>query len=333
MVPNKYNYVFLASRQDYYKNAFADCINLPNARYYTDNVFLNLKRNPLFRVHFGRLNYFIKLPLKKIWNSSFCKRLSFENEKPICFIVWGDWPMYFRETDYAAYLRNKYPSCKIVWFLQDLFLIQKDLYGNNVDVKKEFGIYDLIISYDKGDCQKYGFTYHQTVMSYTKILDNEKIPNSDVLFIGKDKGRLDLLSQICRKLSDKGLICDFKFFQVPKKDQIKVDGISYFDEKMSYDELLQYTKKTKCLVELMQPGAHNFTFRTWEALIYDKFLITNNDTIIDSNYFFPDSMCCIKTVEDITDTFIEKIKNSLVQYNFRDAISPIYLLIFLEKNI
>lgn len=326
----KYNYVFLSSDLDYYYFAFADSIDNKNIFFLTDRVIRHLKKNLLFKIHLGRINRLIRLPFKYLWNRKFFN-LKINNNLPTCFVMWGDWALYNRETGFSKYLRKKYPECKIIWFIQDMFSTQLSLYEDHIDLNKEKRIYDRIVSYDKGDCIKYGFTYHPTVMSFTDIPDNPKLEETDILFIGKDKGRLSLLIEICDLLRNHGLICNFRLYGVPNEKRINVDGIYYYDKKLTYREILEYVKKTKCIIELMQPEAQNFTFRTWEALLYNKYLITNNKSLQESLFFCEKSMCVIDNVSDITQSFINSLKSVEIQYNFRQQISSNALIAFFEK--
>lgn len=326
----KYNFVFLSSDLDYYYYSFATSINNINTFFLSDKVFKTLKKSILFKIHMGRINRIIKLPFKQIWNRKFYNE-EINNNLPICFVLWGEWALYNRETGFSEYLRKKYPGCKIVWFIQDLFSTQLSLYENHIDLCKEKKIYDRIVSYDKGDCVKYGFTYHPTVMSYMQIPDNPNLEETDVLFIGKDKGRLPLLIEICNYLREYGLICNFRLYGVPYEKRINVDGIYYYDSKLTYREIIEYVKKTKCIIELMQPEAQNFTLRTWEALLYNKYLITNNKSLQSSSFYCDKSMCVIDNIGDITQSFIEAIKSVEIQYDYQQQISPNALIAFLEK--
>ena len=65
---------------------------------------------------------------------------------------------------------------------------------------------------------------------------------------------------------------------------IQKDGIHYI-ENMSYKENLQHIKKCKFILELQQRGAVGPTLRTWEAICYNKYLITNNISIKESHFY------------------------------------------------
>lgn len=331
----KYNYVLLGFGNDYYYQAFADVLELDNVIYISDDIVNKKKRdNLLYRFHVGFINKFIELPFKSFWNSTYFN-ISFDNENPICFVLWGTWARINKKIGLSDYLRKKYSGCKIVWFLQDLLKYEKDFYsGKVINIEEYRKSYDLIVSYDKADCEKYSLSYHPTVMSYCLTNEDNRMPASDVLFIGRDKGRLQLAVDVCKRFSAMGLKCDFKILGVDKKRQVECEGISYIDSLLPYQEVLAEIKCTKCIVELLQEGADGCTFRTWEALLYDKYLLTNNSGLSNLKYYNKDSMFIISNANDIDYSIVRKIKsNTLLSYNVRDIISPISFINYLDKEL
>lgn len=330
----KYNYVFMGFGNDYYLQAFSDLKSLDNVVYVTDDILKELRdTNFLYKLHFSRINRYINLPFKWIWNKYYFHK-SFENDNPICFVMWGSWARLNPLVGYSNYLRRQYINCKIVWFLQDLVANEKDIIaGDPIAINDYTDFYDIVVSYDLNDCRKYNLVYHPTVMSYSDVQPESHIPESDILFVGRDKGRLQLAIDICKRLSSKELKCDFRILGVPKERQIPCNGITYIDQFIPYAEMIKLIKKTKCLVELLQDNAESSTLRTWEALLYDKYLITNNYFLLYTK-FYKDSMSVIKTANDINEEFINCIlNNDIINYNVRKEVSPISFVEFLEEKL
>jgi len=55
----------------------------------------------------------------------------------------------------------------------------------------------------------------------------------------------------------------------------------YLDKFMPYEENLEYIKRSKCLLEIMQEGGNGYILRTCEAVAYNKKIITNNKILKD----------------------------------------------------
>jgi hypothetical protein len=85
----------------------------------------------------------------------------------------------------------------------------------------------------------------------------------------------------------------------------------------------------------MQPGAVGYTFRTSEALLYNKKLITNNQPIENAPFFNADN---IIVLNELSNDFFERAAKKIldgktVQYDNTDLISSKHLLDFVEKRL
>ena len=226
--------------------------------------------------------------------------------------------------DFVHYLKNKYIDAKYVCFYQDLV---KSHPGADPDILSEF--FDLILSYDKGDVEKYGLIYHPTVFSRYAVEQDLSIPESDIYFVGLAKDRFNSIFEIYYKLREAGFICDFYLSGVPPLNQIKEEGIHYID-KMGYMDNLKHVVRTKCLLEIIQNGAKGSTVRTWEAIMYDKKLLTNNVSIVDDFYYNAEYISLINN-NNINVEFLDKINT--YENPYKEKISPNELLKFIASKL
>ena len=134
------------------------------------------------------------------------------------------------------------------------------------------------MSYNKTDAEKYGLLYHPTQYSSIEIPKNDFIPYSDVYFLGAAKNRFESIIKAFEYFKANGLKCDFYVTDVPRKERKYTNEIKYI-KHMSYIENLQHIDKTKAILELMQEKSTGFTLRMWEAITYEKLLITNNKAV------------------------------------------------------
>lgn len=326
----KYNYVIFGSSWDLYKCAYSSLFCRIDVRYISEPSEPLGFFSKLRRVHYSRTaNRLFSLPLKSIWNPFYFKD-SFPKRKPLCFIFFWGWIANNNETHLTKYLKKHYPGCKIVLFLQD---VVKSLY-TNYSIEQIKSDFDIVVSYDKNDCNKYGFLYHPTVLSPVEVKNDDMIENCDVYFAGQDKGRLPLLIDICKFLSSRGLKCDLYVVGVPADKRISCESIHYIDKSFSYYQNLQHVIKSKCLLELMQDEAVGYTFRTWEAITYSKFLLTNNTEIVNSTFYESDKIFSFESVDDISVGISEIIQNmSCADYHSRDQIKPEAFIDFLDNKL
>lgn len=331
---NKYNYIVLGSDWDLYKFSYSDLYSLSNAKYIAGN-FPPKKtlKGILYRMHFDqKINSKIKLPFKRIWNNSYFDT-KFDTTRPLCFIVFNNWICL--NIGIVDYLRRSYKGCKIVWICQDLISTQKLRYTNKpYDVEKIQRQFDLILSFDQNDCKKYGFVYHPLVFSsYNGQL--QEMPYSDIYMLAQAKNRLGDILDIYEELRDKGLKIDFHIAGVKKQDRKYPDEIHYIDGKgLTYAENIQHILHTKCILEIMQKNGAGFTQRGCEAVCLGKKLLTNNEFIKSEPFFRSNYISTFKSPKDIDMDFLKHIPDNVdVDFNYKEKMSPVELLDFIEKRL
>jgi 1,5-rhamnosyltransferase len=325
---NQYNFVFFGSDQDLYKIAYYDVIRRVNVRYVATpydnkNGFLKF----LHKIHFNpRINKYFRIPFKNIWNPGYFKD-TFDTKNPICFIFFHEWCEY-EKSGLVKHFRKKYPHCKMVCFFQDLVYLQK-----NIDIMHVKNAFDLVISYDRIDAKKYGLLFHPTVYSKCKFESNNNIEKSNVYYLGDAKKRLDRIVLIFKYLGSIGLKCDFYVTNVDEQDQSFHKGINYI-KQMSYEENLQHVLNADCVLEVMQDSAVGYTMRTWEAIMYNKKLITNNIEIINSPFYNPSNILVYDSIEGIkTEKVFFNAISRKTDHKYKHEISPVKFLEFIEKNL
>lgn len=326
----RYNYIILGSELENYRYAFQDVSKLTNAKYIYDINAILGKKAKLFFPHISkRGNHFFSLPFKSIWNKYLVPENPFNDDKPLCFIIFGIWRDLVISAGLGEYLKCRFPGSKTILFLQDILEKSHSLYSSkpfNADELKSF--FDYVISYDQKDCDKYGFIYHPTVFSVPDLPLCKEIEETDLYFLGRAKGRFPLLLSVYNSFTKRGLKCDFFVSDVSENDQIVLPGMHYI-KGMSYTENLQRISKTRCILELMQEGAVGYTFRLWESIVMNKKLLTNNKTVITSHFYNTDY---IALLQDPGYCDIEWIKKPLQNKNhYVDQISPKELLKFIDR--
>jgi hypothetical protein len=321
-----YNFVFISTPVDYYDVAYHDIIHLPNVIYIRDILD---SKNPILKRCF-RIHYYFKYkskiysPLKGIWNKFLFKN-DFGNDNPLCFIF-NERMLYLDNYGFIDYLRDTYPNAKFVCFLQDLV----DTI-HNVNIRTIIDKFDLSISYDKGDADRYRISYYPTPYSFFPVSEMHNENSSDVFFVGRAKKRLKEILAIYVELKEKGLTCDFHILDVEFKDQLYADEIHY-NTLMSYEENLEHVLKTKCLLEIMQEGATGYTYRTWEAIMYNKLLLTNNIGIKQAPFYKPQYIQILSESSGLELSFINNSERK-IDYGYKEKLSPKLLLEFIESKI
>lgn len=282
----KYNYVILSTDWDVYSQLYSDVTGRGDVCYVAGpQAGKRGLGKMLYRAHFNKkLNRLFQLPFKGIWNRSFFT-CPFKDDKPICFVLFRDWVSLDAYTGYINWLKRRYPGSKFVWFLHDFLENHNDFYtGQVLDIERYKREFDLIFSCHPSEALEHGLFFHKVPIS--KLFDDGFERQCDVLFVGKDKGRLDRLTKIYDILTKKGARCRFFISGSPRKTvDPPREGIILLDTPMPYRTSQEWIAKSNCLLELRTDARAGETLRASEALIYGKKLITDYTVLKDSPDF------------------------------------------------
>lgn len=258
-------------------------------------------------------------PFNKLWFPFFYKS-SFRDEKPLCFIIVGfEWPMA-----YLKWLKAKYPNAKFVRFTRDLISTQQSF----IDKLKASGVVDYWITYDENEAKKYDMLYYPEVESKIDLGNNFKI-KYDVFFAGRAKKRLSRIVEIYDVLETAGLNCFFYIMSANPDEIAPRKGIVYSDKYLTYRQMLEYDLQSRCLLEVNQEGAVGYTARFIEAVLYNKLLLTDNNSIISTSFYNPNFMQCFSNPSEINTDFIKN--DQAVDYKYKSEFSPVHLIEYLEE--
>lgn len=328
-----FNYVFFFDIADYYKIMFKDISHMNNVGF-CGNLSINNKILQFIkRVHCSsKLNSFINLPIKELWNKYYFQN-TFGNNNRIIFVFHG---AFFRliDVNYFAYLRSMYPDCICIMLFTDTvnsyYKCFNGDFGRRFDIGLVKNTFDFVLSYNEVDARKYGLIYYP--LWYSKIEMHDNIQDIDVFFIGRAKDRLNLIHKAYHELTDIGLKCKFFVSGVSKEEQIYEDIL--YNVELSYMEVLQYVNRSRGILELCQSGTCGFTLRCLEALIYNKNLITDNKIFDEVQTLkWAKSPKIIQYKGDISFSKDEYYHAAAERYTYKGEYSPKKLLEFLAMLV
>lgn len=309
------NYIIYSTKEDYYRVIYRDVINWENVEFIVSPVAeRSFLLRLLYKVMMSPKLAFLFKRFRSCLNSLY-DRVFDNEERTIYLFFYGrlEW------VDYGLldYLKKKHPDCLTVCYFQDLIAKKK------VDINKVKTQFDLVLNYDEEEAEKYSLIYAPTPFSYVKQNDISKI-ETDVYFVGQAKERLNEIYEMFNLLSSNGFKCDFYIAGVSEDKQIHTEGLHFIDETFSYLENLEKVSHCKIALELMQSGAVGYTLRTWEAIAYNKELLTNNTSLKHSKLA---EKYNILTFEKIDNDVIDQLKAfKRKEYTYNNEFSPIKLL-------
>ena len=327
-----YNYVILSTDWDVYRQLYNDVIGRDDVCYVPGpQASKKGLRRLLYRIHFNRkLNLILPLPFKSLWNRSYFT-CSFKEKKPICFILFRDWVSLDKYTGYISWLKHHYPGSKFVWFLHDFIANHNDFYtGKVLDIDYYKRVFDRVFTCHPSEAVERGLIFHKVPIS--KLYKNSPATQCDVLFVGKDKGRLDRLLHIYDILTRQGALCRFFVSEAsPQTIDSSREGVVLLEKPMPYKTSQKWISESNCLLELRTDSRAGETLRASEALIYGKKLITDYINLADSPDFDSNSIRILFSDDDAEqiDLAFMKIPLDVSHHKteaYRAELSPIAFL-------
>lgn len=148
--------------------------------------------------------------------------------------------------------------------------------------------FESVYGFEEIKCQKNNIAY---IPQFFPIGFNERDEGSGscnrkfhrrCYFIGKDKGRLAVITSLAEQLHK--FDCDLNF-KIVRDNTSKEISQLYCDTSITYEQNLVNARQADCIVDITQDSQTGWTLRVLEALYFNKKLITNNFSLLDSDIY------------------------------------------------
>ena len=271
-----------------------------------------------------RISNKIPIPFKGIWSCSL-RKIKWQNNIDY-YVMFKNASLYPIKYSYLIKLKNQY-NIKYILILNDHW---ESPYSQDARKYVNKIAFDYIFTINNRDAEKHGFIF--TDFNYSMLSDNicGKIDN-DLYFVGMNKGRINLFHEVYDYLNSNGVSLIYRITRVPMKE-CKYSGIIY-NKWITYLEVVEQLKKSNCLLEIMFEGQSGATFRYYEAVCYNKKLLTNNKNVVNLPFYDPRYMKVFEKPEDIDIEWVKK--REPIDYHYDGRFSPTHLIdkiIELEEN-
>lgn len=292
------------------------CLNMPLKSKFVD-FFRRLH-------HSYKINHIIDLPYKDIWYKGLLKLI----DDNTC-IMFDTGALSMVSCEFLKEIRQASDSVKMVVIAMDsLHGASNHIYAalpNLLEFK-----WDAILSYDENDCKEYGFQpLGQGV--YSKLSGiSPKDYESDIYYVGRDKaGRNAEVFHLYKELKSAGVVTDFNLVSAKRIKEDSQKGIRYSRKDIPYEDVVRGVLSTNCILEIAAKGQHVQTARYYEAVCYNKKLLTNNFAVKKLSFYDERYIRCFNSIEDIDMEWIKK--KEPLDYHYNGEFSPIHIIKKLEK--
>lgn len=286
--------------------------------------FLKKIHNPavrfIRRVWFSRkVNSFISMPLKRIWKCAL-RDVHWKHETKYYVIFMGT-ALRSADYKYLSKLRKNYDIRYILLLLDPWDNDYASRIARYFEQKLRF---DYIFSFDPRDAKKYKF--FQIDVPYSIVTaEEESVIDYDLYLAAnvKTKGGAGRFHEVFACAMDEGVRTHFRLVNVPESEQKYSETIIY-NQHIEYPEIVKGVNRSNCILELLPLDQTGETLRYYEAICYNKKLLTNNKNVVSLAFYNPDYIHIFEKPDDIDWKWVkERIP---VNYHYDGRFSPTHLI-------
>lgn len=284
--------IYITARAQYVVNGYI------NAGY---QVFRPYKDQTIIGRLLRELWFMMRLP-EEAWYSRKCLKAKTEQ---LLYVIIQD-PLITPR--YLSWIKTQFANVEIIY--QYANLVGKARHTLPCDVPEKI----TMISYDKGDCEKYGMIYRNEKNFFKCYIGKKKIIKYDVFFVGMDKGRGKYLCELKKQFEDMGLKTKFIItsdgrFAIRKK---------YYSRHISYEKVINFDNESRAIINIVMPGQTGLTLRDFESVFNEVKLITNNVHIRDYDIYNKNNIFILNErnlneIPDFLRTPFEKIDEKILE--------------------
>lgn len=194
---------------------------------------------------------------------------------------------------------------------------------------RERSVFDAVYTFDQADAQKYNIIFWRTPYSSVPELRCVQ-PKMDVYFTGTTAGRGKTIHAVFQSGVEHG--ADVEMDLIPTLPDDDTDfsqstekyRLHPYSDIVPYRTVLEKTLEARCILDVVRPNQTGLSLRAYEAVVYNRKLLTNNPSILTFPFYDPRYMRCFETVADIDWDWVKE--DTPVDYHYSGEFSPINLL-------
>ena len=274
----------------------------------------------------GSISKYINLPLKNIWYSKCDLRILPGEEY---YLIFDDLALKsFSQKELNDFTKRNNIKCILVL----LNSMDSEIMSRS-GIKRKIikTAWEDVYTFDLRDVEKYKFKfldYHYYSKHNVSVDEDIKY---DLFYVGAlYSERKKLIYEIYRSLVRHGVLVDFhlqKHGVDNKKTLPYSDKIHYFtgsEGRLSYEEIITGDLGANTILEVVQNNQSGPTLRYFEAVVYNRKLLTNNPEIVNFPFYNEKYMKIFKQPRDIDFEWIKS--GDRPDYKYDNEFSPVHLV-------
>lgn len=229
-------------------------------------------------------------------------------------------------------LRKSYPHVKFALYYYDGVNTPASLLADFVRERFDF---DCVYTFEKPDEERYGLKFWPSPYSRLRDFSAQRM-DKDLYFCGRTGNavRREIYLSVLEKCREKSVKVDMDLLVVQDStdynrytDMVRVRGEG---DIVPYPQVVERTLQAKCILDVVLPYHTGLSLRPYEAVCYNRKLLTNNKSILTFPYYDSRYMQYFENAEDIDWDWVKE--DIEVDYHYNGEFSPISLLEDIVKN-
>ena len=241
--------------------------NIMAERGYHCFVFFRNQRNFIMK-NFRRIWHKLNFPFKAIWYDKAV--LKCDAKKIVIFDA-------LCTVDYVKWLKKHKPDADIVFWYWNIITHAIDPRSIPEGLCRKW-------SFARIDCVTYNMRFNP-LPYYYEIQFPTAQKEYDIVFVGRDKGRLPVLLQLEEQFESMGLTTNFVI--APTYSYNKNPAYS---KPVSYMESVKLGTKARAILDYIEIDQSGQSLRVLEALFLHEKIITNSKLIFDYDFYCPENI-------------------------------------------
>ena len=303
--------LFVTDEQSYF--LFKDLCEKTSIKRHIIKLPKNKILSYMMKIHTNkRIGKTIWFPCRDMW---FDKKSILDKLDDDGILMINSRPMTLPTNDFWHEIKAKRPHAKFVLILVDSIHVKGGHMLEAVRRIHDFS-WDKILSYDKYDCQEFGFEYlgFNYYSDYSHIRCSGEA--SDLYYISSIKsGKDGYLREIDEKCREYGVNHLFKLYSLWRK----VDYGRCVRTLLPYEQIVSDIMATNCILEILQTGQQVQSIRYLEAVTYNKKILSNNPNLANLPYYNQRFMKYFSRIEDIDWEWV--VRKEFVNYAYKGDFS------------
>lgn len=265
------------------------------------------KQSSFFIRTLRRVWHKFHIPFESVWYDK--EVLKYDGEivifEPLCTPIYVKW------------LRKKKPNADIVFWYWNIA-------KNTVCPDTIKDTWCRKYSFARLDCAQYNMKFNPLpYFSEIKVQPAEK--EYDIIFVGKDKGRLPALLDLKKQFEDLGLKTKFVISPTHSYDK----GPEY-SPPIKYMESVELGNRSKAVLDYIEVNNSGQSLRVVEALFLKEKIITNSILVSDYDFYCPENIFIlgrddINSLPEFLNTPYKEVAPEIIaKYDFDNVIKRFF---------